>query len=137
MIRRPPRSTQSRSSATSDVYERRHKELTFSLVVKQLRVLSNTGRKKQRVDPKPWILPWLEAACARKNDAYHTHIKSPTTSNLIKYQKLKKFVTKHIKKAKLKYYTAYFNQHSDDSRKQWQMINTLINKRKRKTTIKK
>ena len=108
----------------------KHYDAAFPLV-------SNTGRKKQRVDPKPWILPWLEAACARKNDAYHTHIKSPTTPNLIKYQKLKKFLTKHIKKAKLKYYTAYFNQHSDDSRKQWQMINTLINKRKRKTTIKK
>ena len=98
---------------------------------------SSSNRKKKRAVPKPWILPWLEEACARKNDAYFTHVKSPTTPNLVKYNKLKKFVNKHIKKAKLKYYTSYFKQHADDSRKQWQMINQLINKSKRKISINK
>ena len=98
---------------------------------------SNTKRKKQRADPKPWILPWLEEACDRKNRCYHSYIKSPTSANHTKYKKLKKFVTKHIKKAKLQYYTNYFKQYSADSRKQWQMINTLLNKNKRKITIPK
>ena len=50
-------------------------------------------------------------------------------------QKTEEFVNKHIKKAKPKNYTIYFNQQSEDSRKQWQMINTLINKCKSKRKI--
>ena len=45
---------------------------------------------------------------------------------------MKKFVDKHIRKAKYKYYKAYFNQHTNNSKKQWQMINSLINRSKTK-----
>ena len=45
---------------------------------------------------------------------------------------MNKFVKKHIKLAKKKYYESYFKQHSTDSRKQWQMINKLLNRSKSK-----
>ena len=54
MIRRPPKSTQSRSSAASDVYKRQHSPtVTFSLVVKLARpeprsYLEKAGGKKER-----------------------------------------------------------------------------------------
>ena len=86
---------------------------------------------------KPWISPWLEKACDRKNRLYYKYIKPPTTAIKTEYMKLKKFVEKHIKKAKSKYYADYFNKYSSDSRKQWQAINTLISRRKSKTTITK
>ena len=38
-------------------------------------------RNNERVNPKPWILPWLEDACARKNLLYHAYINEPTTAN--------------------------------------------------------
>ena len=98
---------------------------------------ASSKRKNQRNDPKPWILPWLEGACARKNTCYYEYIKTPTTENLTKYTKLKKFVEKHIKKAKLQYYTNYFNQYSADSRMQWKMINELLNKNKKKISVSK
>ena len=50
---------------------------------------------------------------------------------------MKLFVLKHIKKAKLKYYTDYFKQYSSDSRKQWQLINSLLNKNRNKIKISK
>ena len=54
-------------------------------------------RKKEREDPKPWILPWLEEACDRKNRLYHEWVKEPSSENDNKYKHMKKFVEKHIK----------------------------------------
>ena len=91
---------------------------------------TTTKRKKQRVNPKPWILPWLEEACDRKNRLYHAYVKDPSISNKMKYQKMKNFVNKHITKAKNKFYTSYFDKYNSNSRKQWQMINGLLNRSK-------
>ena len=96
-----------------------------------------TRRKNERVKPKPWILSWLEEACARKNRLYYEFIKNPTPANKTKYNKMKKFVDKHTKLAKSRYYKKYFEQYSDNSRKQWQMINNLLNRNNKKISIPK
>ena len=98
---------------------------------------SSTRRKHERSNPKPWILPWLEDACARKNRLYHEFIKFPSQANKVKYTKMKKFVDKHITKAKSKYYSDYFEQHKCSSRKQWQMINSLLNRNRKKISVTK
>ena len=85
-------------------------------------------KKSKRKCDKPWLLPWLQSACDRKNKLYRQFIKQPTTGNKIKYTKLKIFCTKHIKKAKSKYYENYFQQYNSDGRKKWQMINKLLNR---------
>ena len=54
--------------------------------------------------------------------------------HLSKYNKLKKFVAKHIKKAKRAFYESYFKKYCHDGRKQWQMVNQLLN-RKTKSRI--
>ena len=46
---------------------------------------------------------------------------------------MNEFCKKHINIAKIKYRKSYFEKHKDDSRKQWQMINELLG-RKRKTS---
>ena len=94
---------------------------------------SRSKRKNQRKNSKPWILPWLENACARKNKLYYEYVRNPTTENNVKYNKMKKFVKKHINLAKRKYYKKYFEQHSSNSKKQWQMINSLLNRNTRKS----
>ena len=90
--------------------------------------------KKQRKNHQPWILPWLQSACDRKNKLFYTYTKNPTTENKLKYNKMKKFVKKHITIAKNKYYKKYFEKHSANSRKQWEMINSLLNRKKAKQT---
>ena len=90
-------------------------------------------RKNERKNPKPWILPWLEDACARKNKLFHIFVKKPSPENKAKYNKLNDFCKKHIDIAKIKYRKSYFEKHKDDSRKQWQMIHELLG-RKRKTS---
>ena len=55
--------------------------------LKSSRVLRNHERK----NPKPWILPWLEDACARKNKFYYDFVKNPSPENKAKYIQLDKF----------------------------------------------
>ena len=113
-----------------DIYTK-HYDTAYPLNTKRIR------RKKERLNPKPWILPWLEEACDRKNRLYHQWIKYPTAENECTYKKMKKFVDKHIKIAKNKYYAKYFDQHKDNSKKQWQLINGLLNRNRKKGGISK
>ena len=90
---------------------------------------SQPRRKFERKNPKPFMLPWLEEACARKNDAYFRKICSPTESNAAAYSKLKAFCEKHVNKLRDKYYKKYFEEHQCNSKKQWQMINKLLGRK--------
>ena len=95
---------------------------------------STEKRKNERSIPKPWILPWLEDACARKNKLYYLFVADPTEANKITYDKMDKFVKKHVALAKQKYYTNFFNRYFDCSKKQWQMINNLMGRSKAKNS---
>ena len=44
-------------------------------------------RRNERKNSKPWILPWLEDACARKNKLYHDFVKNRSPQNKAKYDK--------------------------------------------------
>ena len=90
-----------------------------------------TNKPRKRKCDKPWILSWLQCACDRKNRYYKEYVKHPTPENKLRYTKIKKFVAKHIKKSKRVYYENYFKKYSDDGRKKWQMINSLLNRNKK------
>ena len=49
-------------------------------------------RKNELQNPKPWILPWLEDACARKKLLYHDFVLEPTIKNKTRYEKWTNFV---------------------------------------------
>ena len=86
-------------------------------------------RKNERVNPKPWILPWLEDAIARKDNLFHESVKRPTVENIATYKKMNEFCEKHKKIAQEKYYKKYFDQYKDNSKKQWQMINNVLGRK--------
>ena len=109
----------------------KHYEAAYPLKSQRIR------RQNERQDPKPWILPWLEDACARKKDFYHEFVKEPTPANKIKYDKMKAFCEKHTDKAKAKYQKKYFAENRENSKKQWQMINTLLGRKKSNKSVKK
>ena len=98
---------------------------------------NRSRRKNERAQPSPWILPWLEDACDRKNLLHKTFVENPSTANKVKYQKMKKFTDKHCKLAKGKYHNRYFEQYKDNSKKQWLMINKLLNRDRKKVNITK
>lgn len=90
-------------------------------------------RRNERKNPKPWILPWLEDA--RKKDLYHKFVNEPSPENKAKYDKMNEFCTKHVDIAKSKYHKSYFEKYKDNSRKQWQMINGLLNRNKKGSSM--
>ena len=94
-------------------------------------------RKHERAQPKPWILPWLEDAINRKQNLYHDFVEVNTTANKVKYDKMKKFTEKHVKICKRKYYAKFFEEHKNNSKKQWGLINELLNRGKKNLRLKK
>ena len=48
-------------------------------------------RINERQKPKPWILPWLEDACARRQTAYYEFVKRPSPTNKKNYENLNLF----------------------------------------------
>ena len=65
-------------------------------------------------------------------------MKTPSTENEANYKKMKLFTEKHVDKAKREYYTKYFKKFSGDSKMQWKMVNTILNRAKKaKIKVKK
>ena len=50
---------------------------------------------------------------------------------------MNEFCAKHVNLAKAKYRKKYFEDHKDNSRKQWQMINELLNRKKKNVQVSK
>ena len=50
---------------------------------------------------------------------------------------MNEFCDKHIDIAKLRYRKKYFDDYKDNSRKQWQMMNELLNRRKSNIRVNK
>jgi hypothetical protein len=63
--------------------------------------LKNKGprQKNERKDPKPWILPWLEDARARRQNLLYWKVKYPTPIDISAHNKYDKFCNRHIDKA--------------------------------------
>ena len=127
--------TETMDSQTSyDKFEEiylKHYDTAYPLKTNHIR------RKNERQNPKPWILPWLEDACSRKNKLFHAYVKEPSPENKAKYDKLKEFCKKHVDIAKAKYHKSYFEKYKNNSRKQWQMINSLLNRKSKTISISK
>ena len=90
---------------------------------------SKKKKPGSRKTSKPWMMEWLQCACDRKNNLYYDFVNNPTTENEAKYKRMKQFSEKHVDKAKREYFARYFNRYSGDSKKQWQMVNTILNRR--------
>ena len=114
-----------------DIFNKKYTELYNKAFLNDDDVVAKNTRRKPRKNSKPWMQEWLSNACNRKNRMYYKYIKHPTIENKTKYKKLKSFVEKHTNKAKHDYYTKYFKMHQNDSRKQWTMINQILNRKKK------
>ena len=99
-----------------------------------------TTRKKcnnRKEEGKPWIMPWLQEACSRKNDLYSVFITSPTPENKEKYLKMKKWVENQKYKCKKNYYSNQIEKYTTSAKKQWKIINEVISNTKPKNKIQK
>ena len=93
--------------------------------------------KNPRGTGKPWMMEWLKEACDRKNRLYCNFINHPTTENKQNYTKYKKWTEKQIYKAKRKYYSNQITKCNTNAKKQWKLMNEIINRRKTNSKITK
>ena len=103
-------------------------ETKYSEIYEKNFPLAKNKKPGSRKNTKPWILKWLQNACDRKNQLYFNFVKAPTTENESKYKRIKLFTEKHVDRAKREYYAKYFKKYSGDSKMQWKMVNTILNK---------
>ena len=60
---------------------------------------------------KPWILPWLEDVCARKNKLYTDFSDEPSEANKMKYEyKMNESFRNNVDHAKQNNYTNLINK---------------------------
>ena len=75
--------------------------------------------------------------CDRKNIFYFSFVNEPIEENNVTCKKMKACVKKHISKAKSKYYHKYFLENQVNSKKQWQIINKLLKRKRNKAEVTK
>ena len=97
-------------------------------------------RKKcnnRKEEGKPWIMPWLQEACSRKNDLYSTFIITPTSENKEKYMKMNRWIENQKYKSKKNYYSNQIDKYTNSAKKQWKFINEVISNSKPKNKVSK
>ena len=91
----------------------------------------------RKEEGKPWIMPWLQEACSRKNDLYSTFIITPTSENKEKYMKMKRWIENQKYKSKKNYYSNQIDKYTNSAKKQWKIINEVISNSKPKNKVSK
>ena len=85
---------------------------------------------------KPWITLKIKKLIELKNNLYKKSIKNPANSVLKKrYSDLKKKVKVVTKQAMDEYFTQKFNLHAGNSKKQWEIINSVVGESSTKKNI--
>ena len=101
-----------------------------------IKKFSKTVKHSRRRNPiKPWITPGILCAINRKTKLYKDliHKKSPEAKN--RYNQYRNILTKVLRDAKRLYYQGLFQEHKNNGRKTWELLNEVINKRKCKTSM--
>ena len=84
-----------------------------------------------KLKARPWISPDLAKMIRIKNKLFRKKKRQPSNINTkILYNRFRNRVNRELKKAKQNYYTTYFTNHSNDIKKTWQGIRSLVNVRK-------
>ena len=80
---------------------------------------------------KPWISPALLCSINKKNSLYRKLLKKHSKENIENFRKFRNILTRLLREAKRMYYENTFEKNKNDSRKTWNTLNEIINKRKK------
>ena len=120
---------------SNDMFNRFH--LVFTTHYNNIFPTTRRKCNNRKEEGKPWIMPWLQEACKRKNKLYTDFIETPSTELKAAYTKMKKWVDKQINIRKKEYYSRQIEIYTSNAKKQWKIINSVISNRKPCTQIKK
>jgi len=77
-----------------------------------------------KVIHKPWITPHILRCIKRRDNLYRLLRNGRTTIDVCK--RYRNYVTKEIRTRKRQYYADLFERHSNDTKKTWSVINSLL-----------
>ena len=92
---------------------------------------------KKYTNSKTWFTKELKKKCKKKFLLYKKFLNHPTTSNKQLYKQYRNTVRNEIRKAKREYYHTLFDKVKNDLKGTWKIINTVLNKTKKKDKCEK
>lgn len=110
----------------------------YDLFLKTFKELYDTAfpieqLKKHKKSRKPWIDATLLKRIKTRDKLFATFIQTKNLNQLAEYKKMRNKLTSDIKRARNLYYENKFNSISNDSRKVWNCVNELRNKKERES----
>ena len=109
--------------------------VTIKAVIDKHAAMQTVSRKWRHFSQKPWLTRGIITSIKHKQKLYRTYF---LTTNAFEKQFLKKYANKltRVKKlSKKMYYTKYISKHNTNSKKVWQIINSLISHKTIKTLL--
>ena len=92
---------------------------------------------RKYTNSKTWFTKELKNKCKKKFLLYKKFLNHPTSSNKQLYKQYRNTVRNEIRKAKREYYHTLFNRVKNDLKGTWKIINTVLNKTKKKSMCEK
>ena len=94
------------------------------------------NKKELKFLTKPWITQGLQNSIKKKNNIYPKSVKC---KNKIRkefhhssYKNYRNILSAHLKRAKEKYFTNFFNENVKDLKKTWKSKKTLVSMKRKK-----
>ena len=78
---------------------------------------------------KPWITTSLLNSIKRKNKLYKQYLKFPCTETEMRYKQYKNKLTHLLRISERTYVTSYLEEHKDNLKKTWKIVNEMLCKR--------
>ena len=88
-------------------------------------LITNEKKIHQISKTKPWITKDIKKLIAKKNKSYNKYLKNPTPDNFHKFKDIHKILTTQKKLSKRQYIHHLFEQHKNDNKKIWSILNSL------------
>ena len=84
--------------------------------------------KEVKLRSKPWINSDLAKMIKIKNKLFERKKRQPLNENIkVLYNRFRNRVDRELKRSKKSHYTEYFNEHSNNIRKTWKGIKSIVN----------
>ena len=87
--------------------------------------------KEIKIKNKPWMTSHIVKQIKLRNKIFERKRRQPDNENIqILFKQLRNRINREISKAKIKYYTQYFDGYKNDTKKIWEGIRKIVNLKK-------
>ena len=87
--------------------------------------------KEIKIKNKPWMTPHIVKQIKLRNKIFERKKRQPENENIqIVFKQLRNRINREISKAKIKYYTQYFDEYKNNTKKIWEGIRKIVNLKK-------